>query len=375
MFDLEFRSIMNQRREVIKKFGLAVVALPFWSGSMAGNSSQVKEPEEGLWLEILKYARWSPSPHNIQPWKLRVVSNKEAILCYDPKRLIPYTDPENRFMLMGLAIFVEYLSIAAEQHGFSVKAVYREAFLDHHSSTIKPCATLTFESSDVTTQNRELILQRRTSRLPYNHEPVAHEAMSTFQKLSKAYGHQLEFSHAQETTDWMINLNRDTLFEDLGDEGVREELKLWLRYSKKQAEQNQDGLWSRCMRFPGWFMKSFFNHPEKYDDGVKRKLLEKRYVQKMRGSETVMWLSGPFKTFKDWIKAGQLLGQLWLKATEHQVYMHPFGSVITNAQSHALLDEHVSFQSDNSQIWFLARMGYGATPPRSYRLDINDILI
>lgn len=78
---------------------------------------------------------------------------------------------------MGLAIFVEYLSIAAEPHGFSVKAVYRETFLDHHSSTVNPCATLTFESSDETTHNRELILQRRTSRLPYNHEPVAHEAM------------------------------------------------------------------------------------------------------------------------------------------------------------------------------------------------------
>ena len=122
-------------------------------------------------------------------------------------------------------------------------------------------------------------------------------------------------------------------------------------------------------------MKSFFNHPEKYDEGFKRKVLEKRYIHKMRGSETVMWLSGPFRTFQDWIEAGQLLGQLWLKTTEHQVYIHPFGSVITNALSHARLNEHVGFRSDQSEIWFLARMGYGDKPPRSYRLDINDILI
>ncbi len=375
MFDLEFRSIMNHRREILKKLGLSLAALPLWSGSVAQDVLQNKEPEEGLWLEVLKYARWSPSPHNIQPWKLRIDSNRKATLCYDPKRLIPYTDPDNRFMLMGLAIFVEYLSIAARPHGFSVKPVYREAFLDHTNSTVTPCATLTFVPDNTPAQNRELILQRRTSRLPYNHEPVAHTAMTEFQKLSRSYHHKLEYSHAKDMADWVIKLNRDTLFEDLTDEGVREELKLWLRYSKKQAAHQKDGLWSRCMRFPGWFMKSFFNHPEKYDEGLKRRLLEKRYIQKMRGSETVMWISGPFKTFQDWINAGQLLGQLWLKATEHQVYMHPFGSVITNTRAHAQLDKHVSFRSGHSEIWFLARLGYGDTPPGSYRLDINDILI
>lgn len=352
-----------------------MATLPFWSGSMARDLLQDKEPDEGLWLEVLKYARWSPSPHNIQPWKLRVMSTREATLCYDPKRLIPYTDPDNRFMLIGLAIFVEYLSIAARPHGFSVKATYREAFLDHTAPSIRTCAALRFVPSNKRTQNPDLILRRRTSRLPYNHEPVSYAAMKDFQKLSRAYRHKLEFSHAHDMTEWMIKLNRDTLFEDLEDEGVREELKLWLRYSKKQATNQKDGLWSRCMRFPGWFMKSFFNHPEKYEDGLKRKLLEKRYIQKMSGSETVMWISGPFKTFQDWINAGQLLAQLWLKATEHQVYLHPFGSVITNTRAHAELDKHVSFRSDNSEIWFLARLGYGDIPPRSYRLDIKDILI
>ena len=48
------------------------------------------------WAELVDYARWSPSPHNVQPWKLRVLSDTEARLYYDPARLLRHTDPTCR---------------------------------------------------------------------------------------------------------------------------------------------------------------------------------------------------------------------------------------------------------------------------------------
>ena len=61
----------------------------------------------GIWHTLLEDARWTPSPHNIQPWRVAVVSAREATLRYDPARLIPDTDPTGQFTTIGFGIFLE----------------------------------------------------------------------------------------------------------------------------------------------------------------------------------------------------------------------------------------------------------------------------
>jgi len=58
------------------------------------------------WAELLETARWAPSPHNIQTWKLRALTDDEAELAYDPARTLPATDPGGAFIRVGLGVFV-----------------------------------------------------------------------------------------------------------------------------------------------------------------------------------------------------------------------------------------------------------------------------
>src|SRR5919201_5186143 len=67
----------------------------------------------GMWNELIDLARWAPSPHNIQPWRMRIVSKSEAHVLYDPARLLPETDPTGRFSVVGLGILLETLTISA----------------------------------------------------------------------------------------------------------------------------------------------------------------------------------------------------------------------------------------------------------------------
>ena len=90
----------------------------------------VQEP----WVDLLEDARLAPSPHNTQPWLLRVVSADRAELRYDPARLLPVTNPTGRFMVCGLGIFVEALSIAAAACGFELGWEYDGARLDNASA-------------------------------------------------------------------------------------------------------------------------------------------------------------------------------------------------------------------------------------------------
>jgi hypothetical protein len=68
-----------------------------------------------VWNDLLDEARWTPSPHNLQPWKMRIVSTDEAELLYDPARLLLEIDSDGAFMTVALGMFVETLAIAAHE--------------------------------------------------------------------------------------------------------------------------------------------------------------------------------------------------------------------------------------------------------------------
>ena len=88
---------------------------------------------KSIWLDLLEYARWTPSPHNVQAWKLKIISETEADLYYEPKRLLPVTDPTGCFSVMGFAMFIDSLSLAANAQGLKVEAKYQKKDFDFKS--------------------------------------------------------------------------------------------------------------------------------------------------------------------------------------------------------------------------------------------------
>jgi hypothetical protein len=94
------------------------------------------------WRRLLEYARWAPSPHNIQPWQLRPVDDREAELRYVPDRLLPDTDPSGVFGVCGLGIFVEHLAIAARAEQLDLEVDYDGAPLDPRAVGSRPLARL-----------------------------------------------------------------------------------------------------------------------------------------------------------------------------------------------------------------------------------------
>jgi hypothetical protein len=64
-----------------------------------------------------------------------------------------------------------------------------------------------------------------------------------------------------------------------------------------------------------------------------------------------------------------------MEITKHSVYMHPFGSVITNEKARRRFQSYVDHKSNGGELWLLFRMGYSDEPPRSFRLETKDIII
>jgi len=331
-----------------------------------------------LWRELLSYARWAPSPHNIQPWRFKLVSQTKAIVFFDPTRLLPDTDPTGRFCWGGFGILFEELSIAAAPHGLEVAVSYLGEKLDARKPGLTPFAELNLVPRTAPEEfDRQLIPERRTSRLPYDDHPVSDVVLNDLRRIANQFGHEFEWSTKKDEVDWVVDLNADTMFYDMGEPLSRNEVGGWIRFSMKEARRKADGLAAYAMRFPGPMMWLFVHQNWIFRLPVVYSLVKALYLRSMKGTRTVGWLSGPFLNDnpQDWERSGRMLARFWLCMTKHGVYLHPFGSVITNAKAHARMDERFYSADRKHPLWLLVRLGHSDLPPQAQRLTVDQLLV
>ncbi len=349
------------------------------AGPPDGQAPDVRDPD-GVWREAAAYARWTASPHNIQPWRLRLISGRVAELYVDPRRRLPTTDPTSAFTIMSLAMFVEALSLAVAPRGLQLNAHYDTRALDYASNRPQLFATLQLsELTDIThgdaARTRERLLDRQTSRLPYDGTPAPTESMTALAALAEQSEHRLQWSSDETFVQDCLRLNKRALFDDLGDAPARTELRGWIRTTDTEAETHRDGLWSHCLRFPGWLLRDFFDHHERWARGKRADLCGRLLMRGMRGTKTIAWWSGPFATPTDWIRCGQVLSHTWQDLTKRGLAMHPFGSVVTNARTHGDFVQRLGADAPTDSVWLIARIGKSARPPRSYRVETPSLFL
>ena len=361
-----------ERRKFLQRLALLIGGSLFTPEQLFSGKQHF--PQKELWLSLVDYARWSPSPHNIQPWKLKVISETSAELHYSADRLFPVSDKDNRFTYIAMGIFIESLSVAASNYGYQLDFISNDARILEGPSSQKSLGNLVLSIENVTPDfDKELLKQRKTSRLHYQPFPVKDPLLYSLKKIAEQSDHTFEFTSDASRVEEILKLNRDALFIDLNEAPVRKELDTWLRYSNKEAETKKDGLWYHCMNFPGRLMRSFFHHPHLYNHGLIKKVIDKYYLNTMDGTKTIGWIKGKTETPSERIEAGRMLARFSLELTKNNAFMHPFGSVITNQSAHLRFSEIVNDPSEDT--WFLMRLGYSNEPPRSYRLDAGELFI
>lgn len=330
-----------------------------------------------MWEELAEYARWTPSPHNVQPWQLRVRSEAEADLFYVPERLLPAEDPLGRFLMVALGIFIDNLAVAARARGFDIEPDYADvAALDSAAAAPALFARLRLVPAPARDDfDPELIVARRTSRVAYDGRPVPTPVLAELADICSEYGNTFVSSSDPSLVSWVLALNRDTLFEDMTNAKTRREVGSWLRFSEREARRKRDGFSPSCLGFPGWLLYAFFHYRGFFELPGLRQAVRRLYFRTMRGTSTIAWFVGPFDNPEDWTRSGRLLARLWLTLTREGLHLHPFGSIITNEPAHERLRARLEHDPSQGALWFIMRLGASTEPPRSARLRRDDILI
>lgn len=333
------------------------------------------------WHEIARHARMCPSPHNTQPYRLRIKNEHEAEVVFLPRRGLFIADPEGRFTWLTGGIFIEICTIAAHSLGYEleVKHDFSPMYPDGDYETPQVVATLHLhKSGEIEDLDAKLIFDRHTSRLPYDGREIPRSVIDEMRTEAVRLGHTFEVRTDPGSIKWVVELNKQALFHDMDDAKITRELIGWLRFSEREENLTHDGLSARCLTFNGPLMKSFFVNHRFWTLPIIRSIVGTVYGASMKGIGTIGWLRGPYVTNADWVHAGKVMFRLWLIVTKHGYYWHPYGSVITSEDARLNMLRYFGLGSEDDgkkMVWLLLRLGKSAPPPLSLRLPFEEIIL
>ncbi|MBT2515620.1 hypothetical protein [Arthrobacter sp. ISL-30] len=337
-----------------------------------------------LWLNIVEDVRWYPSPHNSQPIKLRPISETAALVYYDLDLGLPAESFGIPFGHVCAGVFLESLSVVAAARGYRTIESLDHSEMDFDAvDRLHLIGTVRLEPTDADAETRSAAQRRlaafrsrQTSRRPYDSRIVGEEILAAASSVAAEQGFEFRSTVDNRIVSSLVRINQKTLFSDLRNDAVYAEIMQWLRFSKDEAAAKADGLSAETMVIPGRVLRFTMRHRSLWSFPVIGGLIRTLYLRTMRGVRQLGWLEGPFAEPAHFLEAGRTFMRVWLFFSERGVYLHPFGTVITNPASHAeFIREAGIHEFADRMAWMLFRFGYSSTPPTAHRRPATSTLL
>ncbi len=334
---------------------------------------------------MLETAIHAPSPHNVQPWRVRILSDDCADLLIEKRRTLPKEDPTGSFIILTMGLFIEAVRILAANRSFKLHYELYQApsrFTPEHIAKAEG-GLLPFARLSLTRKQEQaagagenvyedsLFLTRRTSRISLLPELVPDEAVQSLRNLASAWGQRYEQVSVPETVERVLEQNIDALFEDLNAPAYHDEIVEWFRFTDRASRRTRDGLDYRCMntsRLSFWLAARF---PTLLQLPIIRPLLHTIYRKQLGIVPTIGMLAGPFWEPESAFETGRFLMHFWLQLAKRDLYIHPFGNLVTNKRAAEWCQKELGVPD----IWLIFKIGLSKEPPLSYRRSVEEVLV
>ncbi len=363
---------MNRRNVLIGGGALAVAGVgATWVGlrqvgSMDEYNASVATTRARLaknpdMLELIRYATLAASGHNTQPWRFRIGEGRIEILP-DLTRRTPAVDPDDHHLFASLGCAAENLSLAAGARGGPGDISFDQANDGAVAFAFGGSATKTSALFDA-------IPTRQSTRAEFDGRPVSAGDLRVLSAAATTPGVDLVLLTGRPQIDRVRDLILAGNSAQIADPAFMRELKLWLRFNPRQANETGDGLFSATTgnpTLPAWL------GPMMVDMLFNADSENEKYARQLQSTAGIAVFVSARDDKEHWVSAGRACQRFALQATalglKHAFINQPVEVVSLRPELAAL----VGLPGRRPDI--VMRFGYAAAMPFSARRPVDAVL-
>lgn len=381
---------MINRRQLLKVGGASMVV----TGAALGIFAATRSPQRALspWddsahdfadprLKALSYAILSPNPHNRQPWRAELVGKSDILLTCDLDRRLPYTDPYDRQITIGLGCFLETFSLAAAQDGYRTSFDYFPDGEPTERLDARKIAKISIVNDPLVVKDPlfAFIKTRRSNKKPYDtNRAVSATAAAALGRSSKNTG-----SVAVNTEQAFIDQFRDLTWrahevESYTPRTLQESIDL-MRIGKAEINANPDGIDLGGFQLELFANLGFLDRKQMADQAsaaFKQGL--DMYHGLMHSAMGYAWIVTEDNSRRSQLDAGRSWMRLNLTATQNGIAIHPLSQALQEYSEMASLYDELHSElhlAAPARVQMFARIGYGPETGPSPRWEMEKSLV
>jgi nitroreductase len=350
-------------------------------GSVGDRPLSEVTPDSPPIVRALRYGITAPSAHNVQPWRIEVISGTEAHVYFDAERMLPATDPPGRQVHISHGTLLEMTAIAATHlgHRAEIEILPKgEMSLDEYGT--KPTAYVNLVADAQVTEDPLFarVLGRRSSRLPHTPEPVTDDERAAIEDAAGRPGVDPGWVPAQRMAEAM-DLAVEGMAVEANGHDTWEETNVWFRFSDREIAAKGDGLNAFTSGVAGLPLLAFraFTRPGNWHLRFNRAGYLGPFAKAVRSTRALFTLVTPTNTMADWIVTGRSYLRAQLTAAGYDLRFHPISQTLQEFPQMDRLRERMSALvgvAPPGKLQMLVRVGHTRPPALSPRRELRSIV-
>lgn len=327
----------------------------------------------------------APNPHNTQAWKLRLVSDLEALLYIDETRILPETDPPTRQIHIGAGCFLETLSIGASAMGYVAAIDYfPEGTYSTSDVGKKPVARIKLAASAASPDSLgKFIYKRQTNRRPsFKNAAVTNEQFAQLAAYCTDDSIKMIGINSHAEMQPLLSIFEQAMLIECQNYHLFEETRIWFRYNERERAEKRDGLSIPQTGITGirvplveWYLKH--GDPKRWHSTQSIAAYMDVFRKGLKSAQGIMLLKSDTNTPLDWVKTGRLYVRISLAATKMGLQLHPYSQVLQEYPEMTATQQAFNSLvgvSGQQKVQMAVRIGSGPTPYYTYRREEQAML-